>query len=253
LAAKGEPHSLPGELIVSLTSYPPRFPTLHLTLRSLLLQSVSPDRLILWLAHADLPQLPEAVASLTQFGLEIRSCDDLRSYKKLVPTLIAFPDAFIATADDDLYYPPDWLGILVDGSAVAEPVIVARRAVRLKHSTEGHLASFKLWQHDVDDDLAREPSSDLMPETCAGALFPPHSLNEVVCNRELFDRLAPNGDDLWFYWCARMAGTQVKKVGDSLVVTGWSGSRASALWNENEAGGNDRMICALEEEFGVPR
>jgi hypothetical protein len=47
-----------------------------------------------------------------------------------------------------------------------------------------------------------------------------------------------------------MAGTLVKKVGDSLVVTGWSGSPATGLWNANARGGNDGMIRALEAEFG---
>jgi hypothetical protein len=42
----------------------------------------------------------EAVRRLA--GLEIRTCRDLRSVKKLVPALEEFPRAFIATADDDL-------------------------------------------------------------------------------------------------------------------------------------------------------
>jgi hypothetical protein len=33
---RGRPHTLPKTLVVSLTSYAPRFPTLDLTLRSLL-------------------------------------------------------------------------------------------------------------------------------------------------------------------------------------------------------------------------
>ncbi len=241
---------LPGELLVSLTSYPPRFPTLHLTLRSLLLQSVRPNGLILWIAHADMPLLPTKVRDLEDFGLEIRECDDLKSYKKLVPAVERFPHAFMVTADDDLYYPPDWLRLLTEGFSAEEPAILARRAVRMKRSSGG-LAPFKNWEHDVQDERAREPSNDLMPETGAGALFPPGALSPIVTDRALFERLAPTGDDLWFYWCARLAGTPVRKVGDSLVVTGWSGSGASALWNENQLGRNDEMILALAREFGV--
>jgi hypothetical protein len=252
MLTKGQAHGLPGELVVSLTSYPPRFATLHLTLRSLLLQSVAPDRLTLWIARGDLPGLPSAVRDLEAFGLEIHECEDLRSYKKLVPALERFPEAFIATADDDLYYPPDWLGLLVGAVDTNRTVIVARRAVRLERTPAGRLAPFKDWQHDVQDERARRPSPDLMPETGGGALYPPHSLHPKVTDRSLFERLAPTGDDLWFYWCARMAGTPVKKAGDSLVVTGWSGSSASALWNANQQGGNDVMIRTLEEEFGTP-
>ena len=45
-------------------------------------------------------------------GLEIRECDNLRSFKKLVPALQTFPNAFIVTADDDLYFAPNWLETL---------------------------------------------------------------------------------------------------------------------------------------------
>src|SRR4051812_27537547 len=86
-------HLLGGELIVSLTSYPPRFATLALTLRSLLDQSIAADRTILWVAPEDKKLLPPEVRDLALNGLEIRECADWRSYKKLVPTLINFPDA----------------------------------------------------------------------------------------------------------------------------------------------------------------
>src|SRR5690606_34955355 len=54
-------HALPGRLIVSLTSYPARFKGLAKTLRTLLAQTVRPDRLILWVAHSDVIKLPKEV------------------------------------------------------------------------------------------------------------------------------------------------------------------------------------------------
>ncbi len=104
-----ERHSLPGKLVVSLTSYPPRFATLGLTLRSLLLQDVRPDVLVLWVSVADRKLLPRSVTSLQQFGLVISECEDVKSYNKIIPALKAYPDAFIITADDDMRYPEGWL------------------------------------------------------------------------------------------------------------------------------------------------
>ena len=122
-----KPHELGAPLIVTLTSYPPRFPTLGATLRSLLDQTVQADRTILWLAEQDLALLPDDVIVLKDFGLEIRTCADLRSYKKLIPALQAFPDAWFATADDDVYYRPDWLeeprGPDVDGAMTWIPFV----------------------------------------------------------------------------------------------------------------------------------
>lgn len=95
---RGPRHGLDAPLILSLTSYPPRFRTLARSLRCLLNQSVSPDRLILWVAEADHAFLPSNVHKLERQGLEIRTCPDWRSLKKIAPTLMAFPDAYIATA-----------------------------------------------------------------------------------------------------------------------------------------------------------
>ena len=80
-------------------------------------------------------------------------------------------------------------------------------------------------------------------------MYPPHSLDRRSTDREQFQRLCPDGDDLWFYWCARVAGTLYKKVGGKMRLVMWPGSQKSSLWESNEAGGNDRMIAALEAEF----
>jgi hypothetical protein len=250
---RGKPHPLPGELIVSLTSYPARFPTLHLTLACLLDQSVKPDRVILWIAYEDMAMLPASVLELQERGLEIRSCEDLRSYKKLIPALEAFPHAFIATADDDLYYRVDWLKELVEGLTSEGDVITCHRAHRMKQTPNGPLLPYLEWQFDVQDEHSRRPSDDLLPTGVGGMLYPPQSLDPCVTQRQLFRRLCPGGDDLWFYWCARMAGTRFKKVGGKLWLLNWPGSQQTSLWAVNEAGGNDAMIAALQEEFGYLR
>jgi hypothetical protein len=235
---------------VSLTSYPARFGTLHLTVACLLDQSLKADRTILWVAHDDISALPHKVTALERQGLEIRPCDDLRSYKKLVPALEAFPEAFIATADDDIYYAADWLETLARG--LEDGVIPCHRAHRVKRLHDGHIGPYSEWERDVQDARARRPSKDILATTGAGALFPPHSLAPIVTDRSRFLRLCRNGDDLWFHWCARMTGTLHKKVGARMVLTPWPGSQPSSLWDENERGGNDRMIAALLAEFGYP-
>ena len=108
------PHGLQNSVVVSLTSYPPRFPYLDKTIKSLLDQSVKADHTLLWIAVDDIEHLPEAVRSLTSHGLQIKTCEDIRSYKKIIPALEAFPEATIVTADDDVYYKPDWLEGLVE-------------------------------------------------------------------------------------------------------------------------------------------
>jgi hypothetical protein len=209
---------------------------------------VKPDRVILWIAHDDMSKVPTAVLDLRSRGLEISVCDDLRSFKKLIPALEAFPEAFIATADDDVYYSPQWLEVLVDGAE--EGVIACHRAHRIKRTSAGDVAPYLEWDFDVQDDASRQPSSDLLPTGVGGMLYPPNSLDRRVVNRDQFLRLCPDGDDLWFYLCARLIGTRHQKVGRKMKLVTWLRSQDASLWAGNEAGGNDRMIAALQAEFG---
>src|SRR5579871_6494984 len=91
-------------VIVSITSYPPRFGVLPLTLKTLLMQSYPDYRLILWIAHDDYKAVPRSVLRLTRSGLEIMTCPDLRVFTKLIPAMRRFPDSIIVTADDDVCY-----------------------------------------------------------------------------------------------------------------------------------------------------
>ena len=141
---RGERHSLPGPLVVSLTSHPPRFGTLGLTLRSLLSQDVRPDALVLWLANSERRLLPAAVTSLERFGLLIRQCDDLRSYKKIMPAVAAYPDAFIVTADDDIRYPRGWLRRFVEEYRRSDEIL-CQRGRRILIGDDGRLAPYWNW------------------------------------------------------------------------------------------------------------
>lgn len=243
-------HGLPAPLIVSLTSYPPRFATLHLTLRSLLRQTVAPDQTILWIAHGDLPLLPRRVRDLEAEGLSIRSCDDLRSYKKLIFALEQNPGAFIVTADDDIYYPPNWLEWLVGAFDPAEPTITCMRAHRLRTGPDGSIAPYRTWEWEVRDESALRPSVDVMPTSGAGALYYPGSLHPDVTERAAFLQLCPTADDLWFYWMGRLAGSRYKVATKTFRLIAWPYPEDQTLAGENMAGGNDRQIRALEEIFG---
>ncbi|MEL7030006.1 MAG: hypothetical protein AAGL49_12555, partial [Pseudomonadota bacterium] len=131
-------HGLPGQLIVSLTSYPPRFPTLHLTLRSLSEQSIKPDRIILWIAESDRTSLPSDIDALE--NIQIEFVKDVRSFKKLVFAVERYPDSFIATADDDNYYLQDWLELLIRGWSKTAPTITCHRAHRFPSIQSGAIA-----------------------------------------------------------------------------------------------------------------
>lgn len=223
-----------------------------MTLASLVDQTVAPDEIQLWIAREEFSALPKEVLEFGLRGVTILSCDDLKSYKKLVPALERNPEAFIVTADDDLFYEPTWLQQLVFGYDAEDRAITCRRAHRVRLDADGRVAPYLSWGWEVWDDAARQPSVDIMPTSGAGALYPPHSLDWLVTNRNLFQELSPTADDLWFYWMARRAKSKCKVVGRRSKTIGWPLPPEDTLAAINNCGGNDRQIKKLEAALGNP-
>ena len=240
------PHGLPGELIVSLTSHPPRFSTLAKTLRSLLAQDVRADRTILWLATGDENSLPSEVVDLQHHGLEIRTCEDLGSYKKIVPTLLEFPNAFIVTADDDLYYSRDWLTKLVSGVVPQEKVIVCVRAHKPEADEHG-FRPYSLWHWEFV--TSGEVRDDLFPTGGAGALYPPGSLAAETCDGGSFTELCPTADDVWLYCMAKRAGSRHRQVGGRFPLVNWDGTEEGGLEHLNVLEGNDIQLARVWQRY----
>jgi len=198
------------QLIVSLTSFPERIVNIHKTISTLLNQTLKPDRVILWLAQDQFKNkekdLTEKLLELKKQGLEIRWCEDLKSYKKLVPALREFPEDIIVTADDDLYYQEDWLESLYSEYLKDSKNIYTRRACRVEK--DGKI--FKISPHYSNNHYASDFSNQLMGG--AGTLFPPHSLHEDVLDTDLIKTLIPTFDDIYFWAMAVLAGTKIGLV-----------------------------------------
>jgi hypothetical protein len=241
-------HTLPGHLVVSLTSYSKRFPTLELTLRRILQQSVQPDETVLWISPEDHQHLPEGVRALTHSGLTIRETRDTRSYKKIIPTLELYPDSFIITLDDDTAYPLDTIEPLVDGYR-GPGEILCRRANRVTFDDSGKPKPYDQWQFETPQELG----PDLVATGAGGILYPPHALSPQVLDEASFTELAPLADDIWLFWMEYLAGSKVRRVGPRYALQPWPGCHEQGLWmNFNANGGNDRVIAALTARYGSP-
>lgn len=245
----GKPHGLDGRLVVTLTSYPPRFPTLGWTLRSILDQTVRPDHTILWLTEKDLSCLPNDVRALEAHGLEIRTCADLRSYKKLIPALEAYPDAWFVTADDDVYYPPDWLEGLVDHAG--RGTVVATRVHLAQLDDSGRFLPYSDWVMNTHHLRPVSPQTRLFPTGVGGVLYPPDAFAKEVADEQAFMRLCPYGDDIWFFWMARLAGTDHARTPAGFEILAWPKSQDVGLFQENQVNSrNDPQVRNMEQVFG---
>ena len=248
---RGRPHGLPGRLVVSLTSYPPRFGNLGYVLRTLLSQSVVPDEVVLWIAHADAPRLPADIQCLRDKGLSIRFTDDLKSFKKIIPMIEACPEAFIATADDDIYYHSTWLEELATAWAGDPREIVFHRGHTITLGEDGRPRPYRQWRFQKIEEAVSRLS---FPTGVGGVLYPPGSLDAQVTDRGAFLELCPNADDVWLYWMGRRAGSRYRHAGGRRRNwDSWPGSQHQSLHSTNRRENqNDAQIHRMIERFGFP-
>ena len=247
------------KVIVSLTSYKPRINIVKYTIYSLLNQSLPPDKLVLWLDEDSFPQreenLPQDLLALRDFGLTIDWCENLRPYKKLIPALEKYPDDIIVTADDDIFYQPDWLKILYDAHLENPDCVIAHRAHRIRLDKQGNLFPYASWQFKV------KPAISSNPQQCgnfftggAGALYKKNFFHADILNRELFLELTPLADDIWFWAMTVLNDTKIvitNSTQKTLIYLDADLERdGETLWRENKTR-NDIYLNQIMEKYPV--
>jgi hypothetical protein len=195
-------------VIVSLTSYPPRFATLHKTIASILQQSIQPKRLCLWIAENDISSLPRKVKLLAKFGLEIIPTHDIKSFKKFIPCFLENENEVIVTADDDVYYPKDWLRTLYAYHLKSPDNIICHRARQITVTQDGSINSYNLWPY-ITEEMA---SIFVFPIGNGGVLYPPDSFHPDIGREEVFSKICKYGDDIWFKAMSLHKMTICKKI-----------------------------------------
>ena len=237
-------------LIVSLTSYGRRVEScVYYTLVSLLRQSEQPSRIVLWLSEHEWNDsiLPKKILTLRDKNVEIRYCKDLRSYKKLIPTLALYPESTVITVDDDVMYSPDTIASLLKAHILYPYDIICLNAAYPIINKQGFPQRYHLWKKcDVSCS-----GRILFPIGSDSILYPAHSLHPDVTKEELFMKLCPHADDIWFWFCGLRKNTNkqfINKRGkdllfDSLYQYLHNGSALSQS-NRSEHQ-NDRQFHAL--------
>lgn len=236
------------KVIVSLTSFPARIRTVSYTIESLLSQEYKPDKVVLWLAESQFPrkskQLPRKLLALQEYGLTIKWTSDIRSYKKLIPSLKEFPEDIIVTTDDDVYYRPDWLKKLYTSYLLDKNAIHCHRAHLIKLDNYGNISPYNKWGNET----VRGPYQgfDILMTGVGGVLYPPHVLYKDSTNESIFYSIAKNADDIWFWAMAVLQHTKINVVADNdsdcdpvFII------RDESLWDINQGGNNDIVIANL--------
>ena len=264
------------KIIVSLTTFPARINIVVKTIKTLLTQTLKPDAVILWLAPEQFPNgendLPQELLDLKQYGLTIDWYKDIRSYKKIIPTLKKYPNAVIITTDDDIYYAPDtveslyksylehknevhahrcdWLKVveedaktvphpspLLEGEGITEVVQTQKKVIKWEKTRELYL------------DRHRGVASFHNRLTGYGAvLYPPNCFYKDVCDESLIKELIPTHDDIWLWAMATLNGYKTRLVkGYSESINYVENSQQYGLCKINKKG----VGMSLDEAYEI--
>ena len=199
------------KIIASLTTFPGRINSVSKTISTLLTQTLKPDEVVLWLAESQFPnkELPKDLTDLQQYGLSIKWCEDLRSYKKLIPALIEYPNDIIITFDDDIYYAEDTIETLYSSYLKHPQDIHAHRCgvVKFKKDEIYDVPMRKLYFHKF------KTASYLIRQIgYGGVLYPPKCFSPEVLNVKKIMELVPTHDDIWFWVMAVLNYKKVRSV-----------------------------------------
>ena len=238
------------QVIVSMTSFPAAIPYAARAVQSILRGSVLPDKVVLYLTFSQFGEegIPQELLQLSNDHpiFEIRNYDrDIRSYRKLIPALLDFPDAIVVTTDDDVAYHRHMLRDLLRLHEQMPQAVLAHRAKRIKPDKPYRQWTKYRWYHF----LCRKIHSGFMniQTGVGGVLYPPHSLKPEMLDVELFTQLAPTTDDIWFWAAAVANGTPIVPVpfGHN-KPKGLGKPRRLSLKTSNFKTGTDRNAAALK-------
>ena len=95
-------------IIVSLTTWSKRIGNIPTVLDSIFSQTLPPDFVVLNLAFDEV--IPDEIKNyINNHTIEINRVPDTKVYKKLIPTLLKYPEDCIISIDDDWIYPPQMI------------------------------------------------------------------------------------------------------------------------------------------------
>ena len=256
--AKAEPPALNPEfrfqgreVTVSLTSYGTRVNTASIAIKSLMMQTVAPTRIVLYLddslVRAD---LPADLLELESKGLVISAGhEDFLSHKKYRFAMEDYPDSLLILADDDLVYEPDTVESLLKAHAEYPSAVIGRRAHRVKFDSSGQLLPYTEWDLQWSE-LCPTPRMSPMVTTGSGSLYPPELFPALLDDFPLSQTLAPTADDIW------LKVQEVRHGIPSVVLSGVRampaeilGTNRVSLYHVNGPRGNDEAMGRLLDHY----
>ncbi len=229
---------------VSLTTHGARTRTVHAAIFSILRGDIVPESLVLVLN--EVPTDPVAVSTLARlkkFGLEVMIASNYGPHTKYFPVVIDPNRSLhnLVTADDDIFYPRDWLRRLVD-THQAHPADVVCWWAKEMRMREGVLLSY----HDWPNAANFEPRKSNFALGVGGVLYPESMIAALRRAGTGFMDCCARADDIWLHATALRTEHRVRPI---VCEFTWPilipDTQTQALNHDNHRpDGNDRQMAA---------
>ena len=242
-------------IVVSLTSFPARFKTLHYAIKSILTQTMKPDLIFLCLAKnevKDESELPSSVLELKKYGLQIYFADDnLKPHNKYLYAMNLYPDSLIITVDDDNIYDKNLISDLYDSFLRNPAAVSARRVHKIIQGKNGNLLSYNKWHYEFNKNT--KPSFDLLATGVGGVLYPFGLLPVETFDAKKIRDLCLNADDIWLKFMELKNNIPVIWVKGRRIhpLNIKKAQRITLQKNNYHKNMNDKYITNLQDYYGI--
>lgn len=244
----------PNDVIVaSLTSYPQRIATVHLTIKSIMKQYLRPDYIWLVLSKKQFPKLendlPKELLMLKNKGLIIKWVDDdIKPHKKYFYAMKEMSDAIIVTFDDDVIYDKDVLNILYESYLQNPQCVSCMRAHRLTMK-KAKINKYQDWIRE-DNSLFGKASHFAVATGIGGVLYPPKAFGDEAFDVDFIKNNCINTDDLWLKVMEIKYNRPVILAARHRPIKLIEGTQETALYTQNVYNNeNDRSMDRILNKY----
>ena len=201
-------NSFPREkrIIVSLTSHGLRLKTVYIAIKSIMIQTVKADEIVLYLDDKSGDLRIDHEDELINAGLKIvRGVENLKPHCKYYYAFQDYPDDIVITVDDDIIYPDNLIEDLFNAHERYPYAVIAHRAHKA-FDDHGNELLVKDFEWEVS---SNKPEKFLCATGVGGVLYPPGNYRNSFLNANLIKRLSLNADDIWLMYMEAMTQTKV--------------------------------------------
>ena len=240
-------------IIISMTSYPARIQYVAKVWFTILKQ-MQPEyncHCILVLAKPEFPNkekdLPQDLLLLINSGkVELMwTTKNTLSHKKLIPTLLKYPNNPILIIDDDQYRTPNWLKTFIDYHRKYPTEVLTG----ITHFILQDGIFYRRTLMPGKYDNARPANGR------GGTLYPPG----IFTDKEFFDeslymKLSPTSDESWQFYFMKKHKIPVRLIpyeNDTHLVISEAQKMKTALWSVNNFGRYNVIWKTINDYFGT--